>query len=260
MSNLFSNHSAFTEVLKHRNLPLWMMEEFDFYRCIKFNDAFYGKTVSELHRGNLRPNDKSGRHSVLFPNEKISYWADSAETAKAETKKHKMGSNLITFWSYDDASSTFPTCALREPLIIIDGVGLGFASILAKYENDEELSKQDRILLDEIMHEKPDCLAYHSHANKGSTNFLFFEKGFTKLALRQVRLRLGERNGNSKIIFCADFSDYHPFVEAYGKYFEPIARVGECLEYRHTSEYMDRNNEYEKSLKAIGDFYGRNDK
>lgn len=86
MSKLFSNHSYLSNVYRHKELPIYMTKEFNFFRCIKFEDTFYGKTISELHSGNLRLNEGIGRYSKLFPNEKISYWADSIGTAQTEVK------------------------------------------------------------------------------------------------------------------------------------------------------------------------------
>ena len=51
---------------KDKDLPIYITVEFDFFRCVTFNDGFYGKTVSELHSGNLRDNKTGNRHSVLF--------------------------------------------------------------------------------------------------------------------------------------------------------------------------------------------------
>lgn len=132
MSRLFDNHSYSSKILKHKKLPIYIAYGYDFYRCVKFEDQFYGKTASELHNGNLRKSD--GRHSKLFPGEKISYWADSTITVRAEVKHHDLGNNLLTFLVYDDATSTFPIITDREPLIIIDGVELGFSYVINKIE------------------------------------------------------------------------------------------------------------------------------
>lgn len=107
MSELFQNQDYGVTVLKHRVLPIYKTYEFNFYRCLTFNEKFYGKTVSELHKGNLRPNTPDNRYSKLFPDKKISYWADSPITARAETKYHNRSNDLLTFWAYDDLTSTF---------------------------------------------------------------------------------------------------------------------------------------------------------
>lgn len=229
-----------------------MTDEFSFYRCVTFIENFYGETVSSLHGGNLRKNDGKGRHSRLFPGEKISYWAADVDTARAEVKKHNHSNNLLTFWAYDDATSKFPTITTREPLIIVDGRSFRFEDILSKIENDNKLTFDEQRMIEKISEEKPDCLAYRSHAKKNGVNFLFFEKGFAKLSLREVRLRLGDkqRNSNSKII-CAMTSDYRPTVENYGCYFESLAKVKMDNNYLKNTEYLLRKNEFRKSLEHM---------
>ncbi len=65
-----------------------------------------------------------------------------------------------------------------------------------------------------IKKESPDCLAYKSVANKDGLNFLFFEKGFKKLSLREASLYFGERkNKNTRTISCAINSDYSPIIK-----------------------------------------------
>lgn len=252
MGTLFNNLAYSSQVLRHNKLPIYITYEFNFYRCVRFQDSFYGKTLSELHSGNLRVNQRDGRHSKLFSGERISYWADSLETAQAEVKKHGSGNNLLTFWAYDDATSTFPTTSNSEPLIIIDGIQLGFINILDKIENNEEISAKEKRIIEEISAERPDCLAYNSHAKSDSVNFLFFEKGFRKLALREVRLRLGDKKGkNSNRIVCARTTDYSPIVENYGCYFESLAKVGMNSGYEQSDEYKQRKKVYEDSLKKV---------
>ena len=123
-----------------------------------------------------------------------------------------------------------------------------FNKILKKLEKHENLTKGERELIDEIADQEPDCLAYESEARKGSMNFLFFEHGFKKLSLREVRLRLGDEQGkNHNRIVCADTSDYAPKLYSYGNMFLPIARIGKDEHYNETDEfklrlqvYMDR--------------------
>ena len=143
MSDLFPNQSYGMKTLRHTRLPIIITEEFDFFRCVVFNDKFYGRTVSELHSGNLRTNSSNNRYSALFPNKKLSYWADSPQTARAEVKYHCQSNNLLTFWAYDDATSTFPTLPIDEPLIIIDGLQFGFFEILDKFEKGYQLTKNE---------------------------------------------------------------------------------------------------------------------
>lgn len=48
----------------------------------------------------------------------------------------------------------------------------------------------------------------------GTTNFLFFEKGFKKLAFREVSLRMGElKSNNTNSIISAGTSDYMPYLK-----------------------------------------------
>lgn len=259
MNSLFPNQDLGRTIWKHKELPIYVTDEFNFYRCICFNDSFYGKTVSELHKGNLRNATSENRYSKLFPDEKISYWADSPQTARAEVKYHNHTNNLLLFWAYDDATSTFPTITNEEPLIIIDGREIEFHLILEKIEEGKTLTIDEERTVELIKKENPDCLAYTSLRNKCGVNFLFFEKGFKKLSIRQVRLRLGNFKGkNSNRIVCADTSDYSPFLKGYGKYFLPLARVGMDIKYAESKEYKKRLEVYEKSLNNIREFYDRN--
>jgi len=90
----FISHNYGRPIYKHKDLPVYITDEFDFFRCVEFNNEFYGKTASTLFNGNLR--ECTGRYSKLFPNQKLSYWADSPITARAE-KKHGAGNNILTF-------------------------------------------------------------------------------------------------------------------------------------------------------------------
>ena len=130
-------------IYKHKELPVYITDEFDFFRCVEFKDDFYRKTASSLFNDNLR--ECTGRYSNLFPNQRLSYWADSAATARAEIKKHGAGNNILTFWAYDDGTSTFPTLPDQSPLVIIDGrrcVGALFGGIfLSDFRPDALLYK-----------------------------------------------------------------------------------------------------------------------
>jgi len=259
MNGLFPNQYFGRTILKHRELPIYVTNECIFYRCVCFDDSFYGKTVSELHKGNLRQATPENRYSKLFPNEKISYWADSQQTARAEVKHHNHVNNLLTFLAYDDATSTFPTIDNDEPLIIINGMEAGFHYILEKIEEGKNLSNDEEKTVELIKKENPDCLAYTSLRNKRGVNFLFFEKGFKKLAIREVRLRLGDFKGkNSNRIVCASTCDYTPHLKEYGKYFSPLVKVNMNNKYIECQEYKGRLEVYEKSLKKISEFYDRN--
>ena len=242
MSNYLPNHYYSYDVLKHKDLPIYVTAEFDFYRIVAFKDDFYGKTISELHAGNLRYSNMDNRYSSIFKNKKVSYWSDTIMTARAEMKRHNKGKNFLIFKSYDDATSTFPTLSKeRSPLIIVDGRDLGFHTILEKCDKKESLTEQEVDLIKRIENCEPDCLAYNSVAKVGGVNFLFFEKGFKKLSLRSVKLELGERKArNRRKILCAGTSDYIPYPEEYGSFFISIAKEGIDKNYFDTFEYKNR--------------------
>lgn len=235
------NHTGNLSILTHRSLPLIRTGEFDFFRCVEFNESMYDKTISELHAGNLRLSRTDNRYSNLFPGQRLSYWADSPETAKAEIKHWGAKNNIITFWAYDDGSSTFPTVYPRKELEIIDGTQVCFNSILKKLEKNERLTAAEQDLIDRIAEEEPDCLLYESEACKGSKNFLFFEHGFKKLSLKRVSLKLNDLKGrNGNLVECATACDYSPILESYGKTFLPIAKLGKNDSYLNSDEYILR--------------------
>lgn len=237
---------------KHQDLPIIESHDFDFFRCLEFQESFYGKTVSELHRGNLRVSRRDNRYSNLFPGQKLSYWADSPQTARAEVKKWGARNNILTFWAYDDGSSFIPTIYPAENLRIIDGIHFGFNKILEKVGNYEKLTYDEKEFVDRIGYEKPDCLAYRSEAKKGGICFLFFEQGFKKLSLREVSLRLGDYKGkNTANVTCAITCDYSPILEGYGCYFSPIARVKYNDEYIENDEYILRKQVEDYSHEKI---------
>ena len=256
MGELFPNQSYGRAIYKHANLPLYQTDEFDFFRCISFNERFYGKTVSALHAGNLREGTAENRYALLFGKRKVSYWADSIQTARAEIKYHNPGNNLISFWAYDDATSTFPILHSSERLTIVDGREIGFSDILHRFESQKELLSEDRSMLERIWENEPDCLAYESKRRAGGMNFLFFEKGFQKLALREVRLRLGDFPGKNRAgIACATSSDYMPCVDNYGCYFESITRVRKDKDYLCSDEYIMRRTNFDVSRRKLYETY-----
>ncbi len=182
----------------------------------------------------------------------MSYWADCPQTAKAEIKKWGSSNNILTFWAYDDGSSFIPTIYPAESLRIIDGIHFGFDKILKKVGNHEELTNDEKEIIDRIGYEKPDCLAYHSEARKGGVCFLFFEQGFKKLSLREVKLRLGDCKGkNTANVTCAITSDFSPVLEGYGYYFSPIAKVKYDKKYIMSDEYILRKQVEEYSNEKI---------
>ena len=99
---------------------------------------------------------------------------------------------------------------------------------------------------------EPDCIVYDSHARKGGENFLFFERGFRKLSLRELTLSFGRTNGGNKaVIACADTSDYSPSIDRYGEFFMPKAKVRMNIEYLNSDEYFDRKKVLDESYRRI---------
>lgn len=233
---------------KHKKLPVYIADQFNFCRCVEFKIDFYGKTASCLFNGNLR--ECTGRYSKLFLNQKLSYWADSAATAEAEIKKHGAGDSMLTFWAYDDGTSTFPTLPDQSPLVIIDGRECGVQELIDKADNDISLTETEQAYMKSLLATKPDCLVFDSHAKEGGECYIFFEKGFRKLSLRDLQLRLsreyGSRSNKNKIV-CAGGCDYSPYVECYGEYFEPKVRIKMDKSYLKTDEYLMRKRIYEQS-------------
>ena len=240
------------DIWKYEDLPLFKTDSFNFYRCVEFDNNLYGKTISELHLGNLRVSRTDNRYSQLFPGQKLSYWADSPATARAEVKKWRASNNLLTFWAYDDGSTFIPTLYPVSQLKIIDGIQLEFREILDKMDNNLQLNKEEQLLIDILGREEPDCLVYESEARKNGLCFLFFEKGFRKLSLRKVSLRFGDLKGKNQIaVQCAVGSDFSPNLESYGYYFKPIARKMLNKNYYDSEEYNLRKFGKEKSMREI---------
>lgn len=112
----YINHNSFGLSWKHKELPIVAQTGFDFYRYVTFTDDMYGKTISELHQGNLRAVTNNNRYADLFEGDKVSYWAATPLIARREWQKHNQGeANHLMFWAYDDVSNTFPT--IRKPKI-----------------------------------------------------------------------------------------------------------------------------------------------
>ena len=248
----FISQSYGRPIYKHEQLSVYITDEFNFFRCVEFKADFYGKTASTLFNGNLRICSETNRYAKLFPNQKLSYWADSPDTARAEIKKHGAESNILTFWAYDDGASTFPILQNEELLTIIDGRKTGVQELIDKADKKIELSNSEQNYINDLMAQEPDCLAYDSHAKNGGENFIFFEKGFKKLALRQLQLRFSKNNGgNVNRIVCADTSDYIPFIESYGMCFQPKVRVKMDKSYLLSDEYLQRKEVYEKFCQKV---------
>lgn len=241
---LFKAQSYNQPIYKHKDLPVYKTKEFDFFRCVEFNDCLYNVLATNLFNDNLRKS--SGRYAALFPNEKISYWADSPKTAMAEVKKHGASNNLLTFWAYDDSSSFIPCMGNDEMLCIADGRKNGLQALIEKIDNGESLSPAESEKFKRVLKEKIDCISYDSKAYPGGENYIFLERGFKKLALRQIRLRFGRKNGgNHNIISCAFSSDYNPSPREYGKYFLPKCRIKRDLNYENSSECIERKSNIE---------------
>lgn len=252
MSQLFPNQYWGMDILKHKELPILQSHDFNFFRCLEFSEQYYGKTIRELHSGNLRVSRKDNRYSSLFPEQKLSYWADSPQTARAEVKKWGAGKNLLTFWAYDDGSSFVPTVYPADYLRIIDGIHFGFDKILKKVGNNENLSVDEQNYIEKIALEEPDCLAYKSETRKNGICFLFFEHGFRKLSLREVSLRLGDYPGkNSAKVPCAITGDFVPVLKSYGYYFSPKAKIKYNTQYENTDEYILRKQVEDYSSNKI---------
>ena len=255
-NRVFKSQAYERPTYKHKKYPIFITDEFDFYRCVKFEDSFYGKTASELFNANLR--DTEGRYASLFPGQKVSYWADSPETARAEIKKHGTVKDLLTFWAYDDASSFIPILGSDEFLKILDGRKSGIQYLIDKIDSGKALTDKEKSIMTDILLEDIDAISYDSHAIEGGENYIFLERGFKKLALRQLRLRFGRENGGGHCrIVCADTSDYMPSTKNYGYMFMPKARIVFNHEYLESVEYKTRyENECESWKRRLE---GRND-
>ncbi len=240
--------APYSPVFRHTDLPVYTTVEFDFFRCVAFDNSFYGRTVSELHAGNLRECRAENRYSDLFKNEKTSYWSEGMSVARSEVRSHRHCSSYLMFWAYDDTSSTFRTIPDSSRLYIINGMELGFSKILCKSENSVELFESELEIMDRIRSESPDGLVYDSRVKPNNRNYLFFERGFRKLSLRQVSLTIRE-NGrvNRNRVACATSSDYHPSIKEYGWCFEPIAKLKFDQKYLESEEYISRNNNFRRN-------------
>ena len=238
-SRVFKSQAYDMPTFKHKELPIYVTKEFDFYRCVEFKKDFYGMTAGQLFKGNLRM--CTGRYASLFPNQKISYWADSPKTARAEIKKHGSGCDILTFWAYDDASSFIPCLGNNEMLYIVDGRRSGIQLLIEKADSGIDLTIEEQTMMERILKEPIDCIAYESKAYPGGENFIFLERGFKKLFMRQLRLRFGRKNGGSHdYICCATSSDYTPHPKSYGEFFLPKCRIRMDDNYLKTEEYMTR--------------------
>ena len=240
---VFKSQTYDQPTYKHIDLPIYQTKEFDFYRCVEFQDCFYGITTSELFNGNLRYS--SGRYSSLFPNQKISYWSNSPKTALAEIRKHYRGKDYLLFWAYDDCSSFSPCLGNDEMLIIVDGRKCGIQDLIDKIDNRQEITKEEKEMMKNILDFPIDCIAYDSKVCKDGENFIFLERGFKKLFLRELKLKLNSKKTMNRIV-CSVTSDYSPCLESYGCFFLPICKVKMNNSYLESEEYLNRKENIHK--------------
>lgn len=101
--------------------------------------------------------------------------------------------------------------------------------------------------MDRIRSESLDSLVYGSHVNPSHCNYMFFDSGFRKLSLRKLSLtiRKDDRVNRNRAV-CAISSDYTPFIEAYGHYFEPIAKL------KFDEKYPESEDVYRCQEEAFG--------
>ena len=76
---------------RYEGLHLIDADEFIFYRFVNFNEGMYGKTVSELHAGNLRTPGSDSRYAKLFPNHRLSNIG-----ARPQCRQPKVNLRLVT--------------------------------------------------------------------------------------------------------------------------------------------------------------------
>lgn len=94
MGEFFPNQYWGMDIWKHQELPIIESHDFNFFRCLEFNDGYYGKTVSELHSGNLRLSRKDNRYSNLFPGQNCHI---GQIVRKRQGQKSKSGDQVIIF-------------------------------------------------------------------------------------------------------------------------------------------------------------------
>ena len=67
MGEFFPNQYCGNGYMETSELPIIESHDFNFFRCLEFNDGYYGKTVSELHSGNLRLSAEKIIAQISFP-------------------------------------------------------------------------------------------------------------------------------------------------------------------------------------------------
>lgn len=249
--------------------PIFESLEWDFYRCVDIGDLFnsflYNKSIWRLFRDNLRLNnqDNTGRYSHLFEQDKISYWARSLDVARKEMKKHNNNSkNYIIFHAYDDTSSNSPKVKNSNTLKLIDGSDSNMSKILKKWDNKIELNNNEKKLIHRIITKDPDGLVYESIIAKDrreqeekrlkltqynsiipekNLNFIFFERGFNKLLLKDIKLYIGDGN-NKKEVQLAYGSDYIPLLKNYRLCFKYKAKLKEITNFEDSEDFIEMLN------------------
>lgn len=91
--------------------------------------------------------------------------------------------------------------------------------------------------------------SFYGRTVEGGVNYLFFEKGFHKLSLREAGIKLESCNKNK--IYCANTSDYMPIIDSYGYCFEYKAKIGKVESYFESDDYLEKKRVFDISLNKI---------
>lgn len=232
---------------KHKKFPIYITKEFDFFRCVPFDESMYGVVAYNLFMNNLRKSD--GRYSKLFGNSKVSYWCNSPVVARAEVRKHKSAKNTLMFWAYDDFSSFAPCRENSDYLHILDARTTDIADLIEKVDKGVDITKKEKDYFAELMKQDIDAIAYRSKVQEDGENFIFNEKGFKKLALKWVGLRFSKSCGGSNSgIWVVNNGDYNPFIKSYAEYFMPKCRIKVDEEFLKTAEYQSLEKTHDENL------------
>lgn len=242
---MIKNTNDYRIVRRHNQLPIYMIGDGTFFKCREFSHSSYGKTISMLHAENLKNMDNENPLTQLFPGEKLSYWSSKKKCAREKNKAQASSNSVITFEAYDDASAFCPTTDYDYGLYVVDGNDPMIYKILDKTNKKIGLNEDEKELMKTILDTKPDGIAYSSELNM-NTDFIFFERGFDKLSLKTVHIRI-DRN-NAKEIYCAISSDYNADCKSYGYYFEPVLRKKYDASYEQSEEYLRRKSTFDSNL------------
>lgn len=249
MWNRLFDSQAYNQIIyKHRKFPIYITKEFDFFRCVPFDENMYGVPAYNLFINNLRKSD--GRYSKLFGDSKVSYWCNSPDVARAEVRKHKDAKDTLMFWAYDDFSSFVPCREDSDFLHILDARSTDIANLIEKIDKNEQVSEKERNFFKELMKEEIDAIAYQSKAVDKGENFIFNERGFAKLALKWIRLRFSKLNGgSSNRIWIVCNGDYNPYVEAYAEFFAPKCCIKKDKKFLETEEFKKIKSTHDNNLR-----------